>query len=149
MKRTILLCGLVFGLVRAAIGQGLDPSPNSQTGRLPSGSYFSGDVDSVSNYNGNVMLDIQLFTLPGREISQGLRLTYNSQKWQSSGFGSSVHGYYTGGWQIADPTGALQFQDDLLYCNESQAEGTWRSNAVWLDTLGTKHFFTGADTTGS
>jgi RHS repeat-associated protein len=141
MKRTILVCSLLMGLSRFVCAQGLDTLPDAQTGKLPSGSYFSTNIDSISNYNGNVMLDIPLLSLPGREVSQGVRLTYNSLKWQSSDLGGVRHGYYTGGWQIVDPTGTLSFDDRLMDCYFGV--GIWSLEAVWTDSLGTRHPFGG------
>jgi hypothetical protein len=41
-----------------------DTSPGAQTGVQLFGSYFATDIDSVSNFNGNLHLSIPLFSLP-------------------------------------------------------------------------------------
>jgi hypothetical protein len=49
-----------------------DTSPGAQTGVQPYGSYFSADIDTIGLYNGNLMINLGLFNLPGRELSMGL-----------------------------------------------------------------------------
>src|SRR5881628_2250935 len=105
MKRFLMITSVFFSLIHSAFAQGLDLSPSAQTGRLPFASYSEGDIDSVSIYNGNVSLDIPLLTLAGRDLSTGLRLTYNSQKWQQFNFLGAPGGVYTGGWQLFDAIG--------------------------------------------
>ena len=98
MKRLFIFAGVFFSLIHLAFAQ-FDTSPSAQTGRLPFAAYSDGDIDSVSIYNGNVFLDFPLLALPGRELSTGMRLTYNSQKWQEFDFQGVPGGAYTGGWQ--------------------------------------------------
>jgi len=141
MKRVLLICGLLLGLGRFALAQSVDTTPNAQTGRLPSGSYFATGTDSISNYNGNVLLDIPLISLPGREISQQVRLTYNSLKWQANILGGIQHGQYTGGWRFVDPAGTLSFDDKLMDC--TFGAGVWSLKVVWSDSFGSKHSFFG------
>src|SRR5204863_9706469 len=104
MKRLFIFAGVFFSLIHLAFAQ-FDTSPSAQTGRLPFAAYSDGDIDSVSIYNGNVFLDFPLLALPGRELSTGMRLTYNSQKWQEFDFQGVPGGAYTGGWQLYDGIG--------------------------------------------
>src|SRR3989304_2878391 len=77
------LPGLAFGQVQI----GYDTSPGAQTGQQISGSYFASDTDRIGLYNGNVMLEIPLVPIPGRELSANLTLSYNSQKWEQADCG--------------------------------------------------------------
>src|SRR5438093_4425993 len=142
MKRLLMIVSVFFGLIHSAFAQGLDLSPSAQTGRLPFAAYSDGDIDSVSIYNGNVSLDIPLRMLPGRELSTGLRLTYNSQKWQQFSFLGAPGGVYTGGWQIFDTIGeAPVFAPE--YVSACADNGILvRLIATWTDGFGSKHPFT-------
>ena len=61
-----------------AFGQAAYTSP--ETGIKPLGSYASwGGIDSVSLTNGNLLLNIPLFSLPGRELPVSLGVSFNSQ----------------------------------------------------------------------
>ena len=61
-----------------AFGQAAYTSPD--TGIKPLGSYASwGGIDNVSLTNGNLMLNIPLFSLPGRELPVSLGVSFNSQ----------------------------------------------------------------------
>ena len=151
MKRIgfVILLSLGFNAVLHA--QPFDVSAGAQTGRQPYGSYFDGDIDSVSIYNGNLMLDITLFELPGREIPTGLRLIYNSQKWQNFYPGSYGFGIYTGGWRIYHPRGSnVGASAQLIWgCDESSPNfGMFRLTAFWMDGIGTKKWYDGGDVGG-
>src|SRR5437899_1784391 len=141
MKRLFVSVTVFFSLSHSAFAQGLDLSPSAQTGRLPFASYSDGDIDSVSIYNGNVSLDIPLLALPGRELSTGLRLTYNSQKWQLPDFPWHIPGVYTGGWQLYDAIGeAPLFSAEPVACYNGTKR--FRQIATWVDGFGSKHPFT-------
>src|SRR5215207_488852 len=72
----LLLCCAVAGAAQTTKEQ--------HRGFMPGSSYTLGDIESVSNSNGNVMLNIPLAQLPmgrGRMPGAGLRLVYNSKLW--------------------------------------------------------------------
>jgi RHS repeat-associated protein len=135
------LCGLwilwVTGFIFAQSPQGL--------GRAPFGSYFNADLDSINLYNGNLMLDIPLFSLPAREgLSTGLRLTYNAQGWVNGSTQYETYGYYVGGWTIANPIGEASVEPYLTYCDDSlyplvQPTGYWSLDIRWTDPSGSVH----------
>src|SRR5437867_11207611 len=100
MKRVVITSAFFLSIIHSAFGQAIDLSPSAQTGRSPFASYADGNIDSISVYNGNLSLDIPLVSLPGRELSTGLRSTYNSQKWQQLNFFGDPGGAYTGGWHL-------------------------------------------------
>src|SRR5262245_58584610 len=118
MKRTLLILTVLLGVSKLGSAQAFDTSPNAQTGRQSFGSSFDGNIDSVNLYSGNLFLEIKLFTRSGRELSTGLEVTYNSQKWQQFHCVVFNCGVYTGGWKINDPIGeAPGFSSaDAVYC---------------------------------
>lgn len=72
----LLLCGAGAGAAQTTNEQ--------QRGFAPGGSYTLGDIESISNSNGNVLFNIALAQLPtGRGGMSGpaLRLVYNSKLW--------------------------------------------------------------------
>src|SRR5438094_4337709 len=85
---------------------GYDTSPNGQTGQQVFGSYFSSDLDTIGPYNGNVLLQISLINLPGREIPMRVGISYNSQEWDQVDCGGVACGEYTGGWRLTDTFGS-------------------------------------------
>src|SRR2546427_652040 len=145
MRRLVMSITFVLCIIRTALGQGIDTSPSAETGRLPFASYSNTDIDSVSIYNGNVSLDIPLLTFPGRELSTGLRLTYNSQKWQQFNFLGELGGAYTGGWHLYDFIGDPPVFGAVAGPCDSTGEQV-RAIATWVDGLGSKHPFTRTET---
>jgi hypothetical protein len=114
-----------------------DTSPGAQTGVQVFGSYFAADIDSVSNFNGNLHLSIPLFSLPGRELSYGLSLSYNAQKWEGDYVYGNQYGHYTGGW-----TKANVFGGDFSFFNQhiaNEFEDRSICEVYWIDGAGTKH----------
>lgn len=156
-KTLLATLTLLVLLPAAAIAQTtIDTAPPAQTGQQVYGSYFSSDVDTVGLYNGNLMLNIGLFSLPGREIPLGLSLSYNNQKYQtlwwsdgSAGFVVDAYTIYTGGWRIANPFGDdLQVgvnTSDLGWDEVDTCFWTGTFVAVWIDAVGTKHTYTKDD----
>jgi hypothetical protein len=101
MKRAVLSGIITFFLFSGVL---VAQSPMG-SGRVPFGSYFDAGVDSINLYNGNVMLDIPLFDIKGRELSTGLRLIYGSQGWVSeTGLYGSYY-YYSGGFKVVRTEG--------------------------------------------
>ena len=144
--RMVLLIPIVLAFNGWVYGQGgnYDTLASAQTGRPHWGSFFEGAVDSINLYNGNVMLDLPLLTRPGREISTGLRLTYNAQNWETilqNYMSIFPYGLYTGGWRLYDPIGERPFFSVLnTACWEgTPAQEEWWVQAWWIDGLGTKH----------
>lgn len=98
MALCVVLIALVSSLAFAQSPAGL--------GQAPFGSYSSANLDTVNLYSGNVLLDIPLFSLPGREgMGTQLRMTYNAQGWRDGSTEFETIGYYVGGWAIASPLG--------------------------------------------
>ena len=77
MKRAVTSLFLLILGSSVAFGQATFESP--ETGEKVLGSYFATDIDSVSLTNGNLLLNIPVFSLPGRELPLRLNMTYNSQ----------------------------------------------------------------------
>src|SRR5438552_19183653 len=105
----IILAFVVLGLPHRGWSQTqYDTSPGAQTGVQVYGSYFASDIDTIGLYNGNVSLKIDLFSLPGRELSTNLGFSYNSEKWEQKSCtdgsgGTYTCSQYTGGWRMANP----------------------------------------------
>src|SRR5262245_19169755 len=97
MKRALHSFFLLLILGRVLLAQ----SP-SAPGCSPFGSYFDTNIDGINLYNGNLMINLNLLTLPGRELSSGLQLVYNAQGWvevpdlENGG----TYSYYAGGWKL-------------------------------------------------
>ena len=67
-------------LLAASVASGQTTYTSPETGIKPLGSYASwGDIDSVSLTNGNLLLNIPLFSLPGRELPVSMGVSFNSQ----------------------------------------------------------------------
>jgi len=143
MKAQCVFFAAVLSVLLAtpANGQGFDFSPAAQTGRVRFASYFDAEIDSISLYNGNLSLDIPLFSFAGRELSTGLRVIYNSQKWQFQDNYGFPGGTYTGGWRLFDAIGdsTVYYYTEGIGCIAG-AE-LWRFHAAWRDRLGTKRQF--------
>ena len=126
---------------------GYDTSPGAQTGQQVFGSYFSSDIDTVGVYNGNVLLQIGLISLPGREISIHLGVSYNSQKWEQVDCGGVACGEYTGGWRLTDNFGSPPHAINVLPIVRREATlltgctttPQYELDAYWVDGFGTKH----------
>ena len=69
MKWGILLLAMVIGMCCPAYGQTWE---RTQLGIAPSASYLGGGMDNINLYTGNLVLDIPLISLPGRELGTGL-----------------------------------------------------------------------------
>ena len=124
----------------ATIAQGIDGSG----GRRPYGSYFDAGIDTINTYNGNLMVDINLFSLPGRELSTALRLTYNSQKWQQTDLLGWPSNLYSGGWRLFDPIGERPlYTVQYAGCewNGGGLDDYYNVIANWIDGLGTRHVY--------
>ena len=136
----LLAVFMIATAATATMAQGIDGSG----GRRPYGSYFDAGIDSINIYNGNLMLDINLFSLPGRELSTGLRLTYNSQKWQQVDLLGWPSNLYSGGWRVFDPIGERPiYRVEYARC---EWNGLWLDDyyniiANWIDGLGTRHVY--------
>jgi hypothetical protein len=119
-------------------------------------------VDVKAGDNGNVLVEIPLLSVTCRELDTGLKLTYNSQKWQYHLFaGRCPGGLYNGGWRLADPSGSTmphlppaysvvtphQYVPLLLGC--AGPAGTWRIDVYWEDGLGTKRRYSNPSVAGS
>jgi RHS repeat-associated protein len=136
-----LLLSLVF--VSAASGQ-------VATGFPPFASY-SGGPDVVDNANGNVHINIPIFSRAGRGTSLSYALQYDTSVWTPYGAG----GYYgawgmSGGWLAgAFPLGRYNFNQVQeccpgVKCNPDQGTGTYYnqySGWQYIDPNGTTHNF--------
>src|SRR5688572_26086730 len=140
MKRMALHASVFWLLLSQAL---LAQSPN-QAGRVPYGSYFDSETDSVNLYNGNLMVNLNLLTLPGRDLSTGLHLVYNSQGWkevQEPGYSNS---YYAGGWRLTNPLGEGVFIHSYEETGCSPGEywsGAYTVYYEWRDGTGASHFY--------
>src|SRR6185295_7626266 len=103
LKKTLFL--FLLSLIPAALyGQtNYNTAPEAQTGVQPYGSYLSSDIDNVNLFNGNLNVNIPLFSLPGRELPVGVSVTYNSGQAASTYCGDDPCIYSTGGWQTNTP----------------------------------------------
>jgi len=142
LRHAVFVFILLSAVSSPAYSQPLDPSPEAETGRVRFRSYFEAEVDSINLFNGNLNLNIPLFTLPGRELSTGLRLVYNAQKWDHF---AAPGGVYTGGWRTFSPIGerptySIEYSD----CQFGNQD-VWNQFADWRDGLGTKHRFWAED----
>jgi YD repeat-containing protein len=144
MKRVFLL-SILIGLHTSGFGQAFDTTPNAQTGRQSFGSYFDSDIDSINLYNGNLSLNIKLFDRPGRELSTGLRLSYNSQKWQQSSCLIFNCGIYTGGWTNSDVIGEMPAYAQETFNCAGSSNHQFILYVTWIDGLGTKHRYYRSD----
>jgi hypothetical protein len=73
-----------FVLLSSIFSLAQDPSAGS-TGGTPSGAFLQGsDIDNVQLNNGNLMIKIPLWSTPGRGISTGEFLIYNSKGYYMS-----------------------------------------------------------------
>jgi RHS repeat-associated protein len=130
-----------FILITAVIGFSqaqYDTSPQAQTGNQPYGSYFASDIDNINAFNGNLNINISLFTLPGRQLSTGVGFAYNSQKWEQqicNDGGNQIYcGYYTGGWRLnSGPWGQTPTTFNPM-------DGTG-FHIYWIDGNGTKKHY--------
>ena len=143
--RTLWILLLAFPLDAAA--QTLhDTSPSGQTGQQVYGSYFSAEVDAVSLYNGNVNINLPLFSLGGRELPVGVSVSYNSLMWASAYCGGTPCARYTGGWRVVTPfpTESLSLYKTYAGCDyiSGQYRPRFTMNAFWIDGAGTKHRYT-------
>lgn len=138
MKKAILVLWLFHASL--LFGQSsYDTSPSGQTGGRVLGSYFSSDIDSVSLTNGNLHLNIPLFSLPGREFPLRLNLDYNSQFFEQR--------------TVIDPDGVpQQIMEFLGWRQDAGIGGTltgtqtgggnnWQLDVYWIEANGTKHRF--------
>jgi RHS repeat-associated protein len=115
-------------------------------GRAMFGSYASNGIDTINLYNGNVMFDVTVFSLPAREgLSTELRLVYNQQGWTDASTPSGTYGYYTGGWRIATPVGGAGTDPPRwVECIDpgvpwEEPTGIWAVDALWIDPTGAIH----------
>ena len=147
MKRLPVFALLVFAFSGTIAAQAPDNSPDKLLGRRPYASYFDADIDSVNTYNGNLLLDITLFSLPGRELPVDLRVTYNSKGWQAYGY--QQYGVYHGGSRVHTPVGQVYYSLNLVSCElyspypETYYE-EWEPYGVWMDGEGISHSYTAA-----
>ena len=113
--QALLICLAAFPVLAQT---NYDTSPGSQTGTPAYGAFFSAGIDNINVYNGNLNVNIPLFSLPGRELSMGISLTYNSKAWESRTCGGSTCWDHTGGWRVIDPFGSndLSFFGKHLGC---------------------------------
>ncbi len=139
MKFLLLSASIILCLAVTSSAQGLETTPGSQTGREPFSSYFDAGIDSINLYNGNLFLDLTLFSRSGRELSTGLRLTYNSQKWQPQYCTIYECAWYSGGWTVSDIIGEFMGFTYEVQNSCGQGGNTFNLYATWVDGLGTKH----------
>ena len=142
MKRALHYFFVMFFLGRALLAQ----SP-AGPGRAPFGSYFDANIDSINLYNGNLMINLGLLTLPGREDSTGLRLVYNAKGWievpdlENGG----TYSYYAGGWRL-NPSAGLptlySYEEASCYENGGYHTGTYDMVWQWADSSGAAHDYT-------
>ena len=143
MKRLPVFALLVLTFTGTIAAQAPDNSPDKLLGRRPYASYFDADIDSVNTYNGNLLLDITLFTLPGRELPVDLRVTYNSKGWQAY----YQQGIYHGGTRVHTPVGQVYLNLNLVSCElyspypETYYE-EWEPSGLWIDGAGIYHSYT-------
>ena len=125
---------------------------NSGTGLPPFGSLTSFGFDTVNNLNLNVYFAIPLVSSSGRRLPLNLTLTNNSLIWQKSGtVWIPVAGW---GWLNDIPAGGVfEYQNSTgkIKCFQGSSWfittiTSW-SNLVYLDALGTPHYFPSFSTT--
>jgi hypothetical protein len=89
-------------IVTLALALPLSAQSPDGPGRAPLGSYFDSGIDNINLFNGNLMVNSPLFSIPGRELNTSVGLSYNSQGWRTGDTGSGTYGYYDGGWTITE-----------------------------------------------
>ena len=77
IRKSIAIAFAIFLRAGTASAQGSYSSPD--TGETVLGTYFATDVDTINMKNGNLHVNIPLFTLPGRELPVAVSMDYNSQ----------------------------------------------------------------------
>jgi len=143
MKR--LFCLFLLLSILPIAGYGQSEFTFGDTGAKVLGSYFKNDIDSVSLTNGNLNVNIPIFSLPGREIPLTLGMTYNSQaiqqrtSYDDEGDPTNYWEFY--GWRKAAPLGgslkasmSLQNPDCAL---PSCTTMTWSITIQWTKGDGT------------
>ena len=114
LKRFFAMTVVVLFIIASANAQ--DES-NPQRGLYPGGSYLVSDIDTINTFNGNLMLNIPLASLPlgrGGEAGPGFGLTYNSKLWDIQ--------------KIVDPGEPGTGEGVTFYELEQSPNGGWRFN---------------------
>ena len=83
-RRSLAYCSILALFVIAASGWLLaQDNDDLQQGLKAYGTYRGGEFDSVSMTNGNLILDIPLFSYPQRgKVSWGYKLIYNGKNYK-------------------------------------------------------------------
>jgi RHS repeat-associated protein len=164
MRAAKLVAGLMGRLILCAVGlvamavsanaQALDTSPGGSIGvGNPSGAYFSGEIDTIDLFSGNVSLRFPIGPQGARDVSAGLHLTYNSGKrrywWVPIGEGGYWDGDYDGGWKVDHLGGGRIELYSPILVDCSGDVGTWAHEAVWEDGTGRKHRYQNLSAPGS
>ncbi len=137
----IAVLGTLLGLSTAFGQSSWDSSPDSQTGEKVLGSYFATDIDTVSMTDGNLHLQIPVFSLPGRETPLSWSMDYNSKLFQQrtitgAGGGTSTVWDFLG-WRKNSGVGStLTSTFSSNYCGTG---GSYNVNVYWIEWNGTKH----------
>jgi YD repeat-containing protein len=144
VKTTTLLALIMICLATQAFGQsGFDTSQGGETGEKVLGSYFSTDIDSVSMTNGNLHVNIPVYSLPGREVPMRLAMDYNSRFFQSRPIAGTDPVQVTWdfmGWR--KDTGVGGAFSATVSVTISCPAGTFNVvDIYWIEGNGTKHNF--------
>jgi RHS repeat-associated protein len=149
------LSALILCLAAVALAQ------SSETGLPPFGSFHGSDFEMVSLKNGNLHVEIPLWSLPQRSAPTGLRLVYDMPSWEVD---KSNPTPTTTQWTVApvsgekvywnifdDPVGPVSTKHDVVpktctFVNAGTGNRESRNyqvyvNYVMTDNHGTKHPF--------
>ena len=87
--------------------------PEFEIGLKPFGTYHGGDIDNVSITNGNLTLDIPLFSYPqrGEKLTKSLHLIYNNKGWRFNTHCGPIIGCIT---SVRGPVNGVQVVDPQL-----------------------------------
>ncbi len=161
-RQFLLFAILIFGigLPLELLAQDEDSTP--QRGLTPTGSYLTGEIETISTQNGNLMLNIPLVTMPkgrGGSFGSTMRLVYNSKIWDThheSGMNDQgtqevdktiLGASDEGGWRYGFKYGLHLFDRRDLYnvaapqpiCPDPAAYYVWKLYVIFPD--GSHHEF--------
>src|SRR3989442_3328590 len=115
MKRRLLRWAMVLALSSGtlAIPTRAQDLPEFEIGLKPFGTYHGGDTDNVSITNGNLTLDIPLFSYPqrGEKLTKSLHLIYNNKGWRFNTHCGPIIGCIT---SVRGPVNGVQVVDPQL-----------------------------------
>jgi RHS repeat-associated protein len=129
---------LLSGSVRA------QDLPEFEIGLKPFGTYHGGSIDSVSITNGNLTIDMPLFSYPqrGGKLKKSLDMIYNNKGWKYVTTCNHITGECTtrvtwrfGGISIGDPEDVTGVG---MSCSFTTGGNTALLNVIWTD-LGASH----------